>query len=69
MNKVILTVSLLGALSVSTMSDARDQIHGMTDPELTKKAIESQMQKPENVRVVNFDNMLLKENLGDIVVK
>lgn len=69
MNKVILTVSLLGALSVSTMSEARDQIHGMTDPELTKKAIESQMQKPENVRVVNFDNMLLKENLGDIVVK
>lgn len=69
MNKVILTVSLLGALSVSTMSEARNQIHGMTDPELTKKAIEAQMQKPENVRVVNFDNMLLKENLGDIVVE
>ena len=69
MNKAIVAVSLLGILSASTVVEARNQIHGMTDPELTKKAIEAQMRKPENVRTVNFDNMLLKENLGDIVVE
>ncbi len=72
MNKrksMILTAALLMTLSAGTVAQAREELHLTTDYKLTEKAIESQMKKADTKREINFDNMLLQQNLNGLMPK
>ena len=61
----ILTASIVLALSCGLGADAKgSQTKIMTDPSITQKAIEAQMNQTVANKDVNFNNMLLQKNLA-----
>ena len=66
----ILTASIVLALSCGLGAEAKgSQTKIMTDPSITQKAIEAQMNQTVTNKDVNFNNMLLQKNLASSITE
>uniref|UniRef100_UPI004027D574 TolC family protein n=1 Tax=Dialister sp. TaxID=1955814 RepID=UPI004027D574 len=66
----ILTASIVLALSCGLGAEAKgSQTKIMTDPSITQKAIEAQMDQTVANKDVNFNNMLLQKNLASSITE
>lgn len=66
----ILTASIVLALSCGLGAEAKgSQTKIMTDPSITQKAIEAQMNQTVANKDVNFNNMLLQKNLASSITE
>lgn len=66
----ILTASIVLALSCGLGAEAKgSQTKIMTDPSITQKAIEAQMNQKVADKDVNFNNMLLQKNLASSITE
>ena len=66
----ILTASIVLALSCGLCAEAKgSQTKIMTDPSITQKAIEAQMNQTVANKDVNFNNMLLQKNLASSITE
>ena len=66
----ILTASIMLALSCGLGAEAKgSQTKIMTDPSITQKAIEAQMNQTVANKDVNFNNMLLQKNLASSITE
>ena len=66
----ILTASIVLALSCGLGAEAKgSQTKIMTDPSITQKAIEAQMNQTVANKEVNFNNMLLQKNLASSITE
>lgn len=66
----ILTASIVLALSCGLGAEAKgSQTKIMTDPPITQKAIEAQMNQTVANKDVNFNNMLLQKNLASSITE
>ncbi len=66
----ILTASIVLALSYGLGAEAKgSQTKIMTDPSITQKAIEAQMDQTVANKDVNFNNMLLQKNLASSITE
>lgn len=66
----ILTASIVFALSCGLCAEAKgSQTKIMTDPSITQKAIEAQMNQTVANKDVNFNNMLLQKNLASSITE
>lgn len=66
----ILTASIVLALSCGFGAEAKgSQTKIMTDPSITQKAIEAQMNQTVANKDVNFNNMLLQKNLASSITE
>lgn len=66
----ILTASIVIALSCGLGAEAKgSQTKIMTDPSITQKAIEAQMDQTVANKDVNFNNMLLQKNLASSITE
>lgn len=66
----ILTASIVLALSCGLGAEAKgSQTKIMTDPSITQKAIEAQMNQTVANKDVNFNNMLLQKNLAPSITE
>lgn len=66
----ILTASVVLALSCGLGAEAKgSQTKIMTDPSITQKAIEAQMNQTVANKDVNFNNMLLQKNLASSITE
>lgn len=66
----ILTASIVLALSYGLGAEAKgSQTKIMTDPSITQKAIEAQMNQTVANKDVNFNNMLLQKNLASSITE
>lgn len=66
----ILTASIVLALSCGLGAEAKgSQTKIMTDPSITQKAIEAQMNQAVANKDVNFNNMLLQKNLASSITE
>lgn len=66
----ILTASIVLALSCGLGAEAKgSQTKIMTDPSITQKAIEAQMNQTVSNKDVNFNNMLLQKNLASSITE
>lgn len=66
----ILTASIVIALSCGLGAEAKgSQTKIMTDPSITQKAIEAQMNQTVANKDVNFNNMLLQKNLASSITE
>lgn len=66
----ILTASIMFALSCGLGAEAKgSQTKIMTDPSITQKAIEAQMNQTVANKDVNFNNMLLQKNLASSITE
>lgn len=70
MTRKILTASIVLALSCGLGAEAKgSQTKIMTDPSITQKAIEAQMNQTVANKDVNFNNMLLQKNLASSITE
>ena len=66
----ILTASIVLALSCGLGAEAKgSKTKIMTDPSITQKAIEAQMNQTVANKDVNFNNMLLQKNLASSITE
>ncbi len=66
----ILTASIVLALSCGLGAEAKgSKTKIMTDPSITQKAIEAQMNQTVANKEVNFNNMLLQKNLASSIIE
>jgi TolC family type I secretion outer membrane protein len=66
LSKCVLTAAVIAALSCSIQAEAKGSVTRLTtDPEITEKAIASQLDRAGSADTVNFNNMLLQKNLGN----
>ena len=66
----ILTASIVLALSCGLGAEAKgSKTKIMTDPSITQKAIEAQMDQTVANKDVNFNNMLLQKNLASSITE
>ena len=66
----VLTASIVFAISCGLGAEAKgSQTKIMTDPSITQKAIEAQMNQTVANKDVNFNNMLLQKNLASSITE